>query len=34
MAPKNPHAGIDGKPAELPIEEAREQMKQKGQTNE
>ena len=34
MAPKNPHAPIDGKPAELPIEEAREQMKQKEQTNE
>ena len=33
-APKNPHAGINGKPAELPIEKAREQMKKEAQTNE
>lgn len=28
-APKNPHAGIDGKPAALPIDKAREDMKKK-----
>jgi hypothetical protein len=32
-APKNPHAPIDGKPAELPIDKAREQM-QKEKANE
>jgi hypothetical protein len=26
-APKNPHAGINGQPAKLPIEKAREEMK-------
>lgn len=33
VAPKNPHASIDGKPAELPIEKAREEMK-KEKSNE
>ena len=33
-APKNPHAGIDGKEPELPIEKAREQMKKEAKTNE
>jgi tetratricopeptide (TPR) repeat protein len=32
-APKNPHAGIDGKPAELPIDKAREQMKKEKPAN-
>lgn len=34
LAPKNPHVPMDGKPAELPIEKAREEMKKKEQSNE
>lgn len=33
-APKNPHAGMDGKEPALPIEKAREQMKKEAGTNE
>jgi hypothetical protein len=33
-APKNPHAGINGEPAKLPIEKAREEMKKEKAPNE
>ncbi|HET9438856.1 MAG TPA: hypothetical protein VFO52_01720 [Longimicrobiales bacterium] len=33
-APRNPHAGVDGKEPALPIEKAREEMKKKETTNE